>query len=65
MAPPKKGIGLLIGIGPKKGDSEMPPPPDDDTKKLAAQGLIDAVNSGDAEEVAEAFKTLMDACSGM
>ncbi len=61
MKDSKQGIGLLLLGKPKpKGERDQ----GDSPRKLAAQGLIDAVNDKDASAVAEAFETLMDACKG-
>lgn len=58
MSDAKKGGGLgLLLIGKPKADK-----PKNEAKTLAAQGLIDAIEKGDAEAVSEAFSTLLDAC---
>lgn len=54
------GIGLIIGLGKPKPKADK----SDDPKRLAAQGLIDAIGDKDADAVAEAFETLYEACSG-
>lgn len=68
----KKGLGLLIGLSPKKpGDSEAPVagPPDEgmdevpeSPKELAAQGVMDALESKDRAAFADALATFVEAC---
>ncbi len=70
MEAPKKGLGLLIGIGPKPkaGDSEMPPPPDSEASEgnpeaedLAVSGMMDALESKDSAGFKDALTTFLDA----
>lgn len=60
---PEKGDALLIGIGaePDDDDAEMAEEYGAE-KEEAAQHLLDAIKSGDAAGVAEAFTTLKRVC---
>jgi hypothetical protein len=55
---------LIIALGkPSKDEGESDDSPEEESaEKSAAQDLIDAIKSGDAESVALAFKAMMDAC---
>lgn len=64
-----KSPGLAIAImGSKKKPAEGKEPEEDegeemDAAEVAAEAFIDAVNSGDAKALVEAFKDLKDSCS--
>jgi len=70
MAKKSGGLGLTILMGMGKGKKGKPPveeEPEDDSGELkvdAAQELLDAIKSGDAEAVATAFDALVGYCSG-
>ena len=74
MKSPKGAAALLIGLGsskkappaPDSSASEMEHSGDDDdssTGEALATDLIDAVKSGDASGVLDAFKALSEHCS--
>jgi hypothetical protein len=66
MAGPGKGMGLLIGIGPKPGAGEKPPmgeePMDneDEGKRMAGAALRRALQGDDDMAVYDAMKTFME-----
>jgi hypothetical protein len=74
MADPKKGLALMILEHAKKKGSASPPAaqPDGDEEpdgdedmaglESAAEDLIDAVRSGDARAVAQAFRSMKELC---
>lgn len=55
MDKPKKGLALLLG--PEDEDDSL----GGDAAVMAAQGVLDAVAADDAEELAEALRTFVDA----
>lgn len=58
----KKGLGLLLALKPK---SSEPPASDmrDSPRRLAAQGVLDAVKDGDVSALEDALATFLDAGS--
>lgn len=58
----KMAQAIVAKIKPSEPESE-PEPTSKDAAHAAAQGLIDAVTSGNAQGVVEAFRALMD-CAG-
>ncbi len=57
MADSKKGIGLLIGLGPKKPGAETGADADDmDDDTSAAQAVLDAIKADDAAALKAALK---------
>lgn len=60
MAAAKKGIGLMIGVGPAEEPTEALEA-EESSSDLAAKALIRAVKSGDVTGVVEAFRELLAA----
>lgn len=66
MAGPGKGMGLLIGIGPKPGAGEEPPMgespmgDDDEGKRMAGAALRRALQGDDDMAVYDAMKSCME-----
>lgn len=54
----KKSIGLLLGLKPKPAEDAGESP-----RRLAAQGVLDAVKANDVEALEEALATFLDAGS--
>lgn len=54
MAPPKKGLALLLGPAEEPGD---------DPAEMAMVGFLEAVAADDATEALAAFRTLLQATS--
>ncbi len=52
MAPPKKGLALLLGPSEESEGS--------DPAEMAANGIIEAIEAGDAVELAEALRTFIN-----
>ncbi len=65
MADPKKPLGLLAVLGgkPKAGPAEPAPEMGDSPRRLAAQGVMDALNDGDVAALEDALATFLDAGS--
>lgn len=55
-----KPAGMMIAIGKPKGEDDEAAEGED--SKAAAQDLIDAIKSGDAEAVSLAFRAMMEMC---
>ncbi len=53
MAPPKKGLALLLGPSEESEGS--------DPAEMAAQGVLEAIQADDAVELAEALRTFLGA----
>jgi len=53
--------GVMLAIGAPKGDDKEEAAEGDEST-AAAQDLIDAIKSGDAEAVALAFRAMMECC---
>lgn len=67
---PKKGLGLLIGLAPKKplGDSEPPPAGDSgegtgEAKEMAVKGMMSALKANDTLGFQDALEAFLDARS--
>ncbi len=67
MAAEKKGL-LMALLAPKKpmGDMDDEKPMgdtgDEEAKKLAAQGILQALKDEDSDALSDALSTFMDAC---
>jgi hypothetical protein len=58
----KKPVGLLAILGGKpKAPASEPPPAGDSPRKLAAQGVMDAIKDWDVDALADALDTFLDA----
>ena len=55
----KKGVGLIIGVGPKEEDAGGY----DEELELAADDLITAMGKKDTAGVAHAFKAMHEICA--
>jgi len=60
MDKPKKG-GLLLALMGKPKDE--PEDDEESSAEMAAQGVLDAIESKDAKALADAMRTMVDACS--
>lgn len=59
-----KGIvGLLAGVPSKGGTPAAPKGEDTSPKRMAAQDMIDALETGDAEALETAFTRMYKACA--
>lgn len=63
MADPKKGLAALIVAKAKPSEAPVEESMEEaDPKHAAAEELMDAVKSGDAAAVVEAFEALQEMC---
>lgn len=66
MAKPDKGVGILIGVGPKKPDAgeDYEKPDSDDTskevKRTAVRALMSAIAADDEDAAVEALDAYLD-----
>jgi hypothetical protein len=62
MSKGKKGMAALI-VASAKPAKPMEEAPEADPKHAAAEELMEAIQSGDAAAVADAFSSMMELCS--
>lgn len=64
MKEPKSGIGILVGVKPKKGSAEEETVDDGgdmiEVKRAAVKALFSAMKAGDVEAGVEALDALKD-----